>query len=184
MSGLSSPPVEPAPSKKGGPNWALLIVGGAAILGFLGLLAVGFGEDPEETVFTERPAPDLELEDLAGKVHKLSDQDKPVVLNFWATWCVPCKAEHPVLLQNASLYPDVQFFGVLCGDNPAKAQAYLNSAGSNYPTLMDPSGATAAAYGVTGVPETFFIDADQVIRFRHNGPVNMNVMDHGLKAIR
>lgn len=184
MSGPGRPPVEPAPSKKGGPNWALLIVGGAAILGFLGLLAVGFGEDPEETVFSERPAPDVELEDLAGKVHKLSGQDKPVVLNFWATWCVPCKAEHPVLLQNASLYPDVQFFGVLYGDNPAKAQAYLNSAGSTYPTLMDPSGATAAAYGVTGVPETFFIDAEQVIRFRHNGPVNMSVMDHGLKAVR
>ncbi len=169
---------------KGGPNWILLIVGGLAILGFLGLLAFGFGEDEQETVFSERPAPDFELEDLDGKLQKLSGQDKPVVLNFWATWCVPCKAEHPVLLQNASLYPDVQFFGVLYGDNPAKARAYLKGAGSAYPTLMDPTGAIAAAYGVTGVPETFFIDDTQVMRYRHNGPVDMNVMDYGLKAIR
>ena len=170
--------------KKPGPNYAVLIGGLLLIVPFLVILALGFGEDTEETVFVERDAPDFELQDLQGKVWKLSESDKPVVLNFWATWCVPCKAEHPLLMQSASIYTDVQFLGVLYGDNPAKAEVYLRSAGSAYPTLLDPTGATAAAYGVTGVPETFFMDADGVMRYRHNGPVNADVMDFGLKAIR
>ncbi|MED5374562.1 MAG: redoxin family protein [Myxococcota bacterium] len=169
---------------KGGPNWAVLIGGLLLIVPFIVILALGFGEEPEEVVFSERPAPDFVLEDLQAKVWRLSEQDKPVVLNFWATWCVPCKAEHPLLQQAATVNDDVQFLGVLYGDNPAKAEVYLKQAGGVYPTLLDPTGATAAAYGVTGVPESFFIDASGVMRYRHNGPLDSDTLWQALETIQ
>ncbi|MBW1877631.1 MAG: redoxin family protein, partial [Deltaproteobacteria bacterium] len=96
--------------------------------------------------------------------------------NFWSTWCVPCKQEHPVLQSAATRYDEVAFFGVLYSDEPVKAKAYLKRAGSTYQTLVDPGGKMAVDYGVAGVPETYFIDANGVITHKQVGPVSWDLL--------
>jgi cytochrome c biogenesis protein CcmG/thiol:disulfide interchange protein DsbE len=144
-------------------NVPLLAGGLLTIFAIVALLSVGFTLDPTklEDRVTGRPAPGFTLVDLDGKTTTLADHaGKPVVINFWSTWCLPCKQEHPVLLEAAERYPDVKFFGVLYNDHPKKASKYLNEVGSNYPHLIDPNSRTAIDYAVTGVPETYFIDRE------------------------
>jgi cytochrome c biogenesis protein CcmG/thiol:disulfide interchange protein DsbE len=97
---------------------------------------------------------------------------KPVVINFWATWCVPCFQEHPALTEAARSFPDVQFLGIVYEDDEALTQQFLRERGSAYPTLMDKEGRAAIAFGVFGVPETFFIDAGGRIVEKFVGPLD------------
>ena len=94
----------------------------------------------------------VSLESLRGR---------PVVLNFWATWCVPCYEEHAVLVRAAARAraTSVQFLGIVYEDEEATVQQLPARQGSAYPSLMDDDGKTAIAYGVFGVPETYFVDA-------------------------
>ena len=111
-------------------------------------------------------APDFELVDLDGQTVRLEDfAGQALVLNFWATWCQPCAQEHPNLIAAAEQFQPqgVVFIGLLYDDDVKKAKDYLSWAGSAYPTVVDVGGAVADAYGVTGVPETYFINAKGVI---------------------
>ena len=111
-----------------------------------------------------REATPISLESLRGK---------PVVMNFWATWCVPCYQEHPALVGAArALGKDVQFLGVVYEDDEARVGAFLEKRGSAYPSLLDDGGRTAIAYGVAGVPETFFIDAAGRVVEKYVGPLD------------
>jgi cytochrome c biogenesis protein CcmG/thiol:disulfide interchange protein DsbE len=108
----------------------------------------------------------------------------PYVLNFWASWCIPaCVDEHPVL---AAAHEDgVLVVGVLYGDAPADAQAFLDRYGdAGYDHLVDDRGALAIEYGVTGPPETFFVDAGGIVRSRQWGPLTQASMDEQLAAIQ
>ena len=124
-------------------NWKVLLSGLFGIGLLISVLAVPIlkGTDPHAlpSVMEGRKAPAFALKSLDGQAWS-SDTllGKPVVLNFWATWCGPCAQEHPVLLSAARKYPDVVFLGVLYGDEPVKAQRYLAKAGAVYPTLVDP----------------------------------------------
>ena len=154
------------------PNYALLIGGLLLVIPFVLLLAVSFGRDPRATpdVLTGLEAPDFSLVDLDGNPVSLQDfRGQMVVMNFWSTWCQPCKIEHPLLLQAPERFPDVAFLGVVYQDEPAKAQAYLRREGTAYPHLVDPAGRLAVDYGVTGVPETYFINAEGDIIYKHKG---------------
>lgn len=161
-------------------NLTILVVGLAVMVPLIALLVASFGRDPRAvpSVLVDRPAPaftlpvldddtELALADLAGK---------KVVINFWATWCQPCKVEHPVLQMASKRYPDVQFLGVIYQDEATKASAYLKRAGSAFPTLVDDTGRVAIDYGVSGVPETYFIDENGVITYKQVGPVNWDMM--------
>lgn len=111
-------------------------------------------------------APPFELVDLDGNTVRIADfAGQAIVLNFWATWCQPCAQEHPNLLKAAEQFQPqgVVFIGLLYDDDVQKAKDYLGWAGSGYPTVVDVGGAVADAYGVTGVPETYFINANGVI---------------------
>lgn len=161
-------------SRRGANPWVLGI-GAAVVLPLLALFWVSFGNDPRAlpSVLEGRPAPAFELSDLDGNPVSLAQlAGTPVVLNFWSTWCGPCKQEHPVLLQAARNNPDVKFFGVIYADDPEKAKRYLAAAGTSYPHLVDQTGHAAIAYGVAGVPETFFIDASGRIVHKQVGPVD------------
>jgi cytochrome c biogenesis protein CcmG, thiol:disulfide interchange protein DsbE len=97
-----------------------------------------------------------------------------IVVNFWASWCGPCRQEHPALSRVATRYEGdgVRFFGILYNDSPANARRWLREmGGKRYPTLADPSSATAIDYGLYGVPETYVIDPHGEIAFKYIGPV-------------
>lgn len=134
------------------------------------------GDDPTklESVLIGKKVPEFKLEDLAqeGKLYDQSlFQGQPVLLNVWATWCPTCYAEHTYLNQLAA--SGVKIIGLNYKDDRLKAIGWLNQLGNPYMvSLFDGSGLLGLDLGVYGAPETFFIDAKGVIRYRHVGDVN------------
>ncbi|HEY3055294.1 MAG TPA: redoxin domain-containing protein, partial [Thermoanaerobaculia bacterium] len=131
-----------------------------------------------------RPAPPFALREVGtGNTVDLAQlRGRPVILNFWATWCGPCYEEHPTLVANArALQPNVQFLGVVFQDTEDKIQKFLRERGDAYPTVVDDAGKTAIAYGVGGVPETFFLDSSGVIRAKYVGPMNTELLQANLE---
>ncbi len=162
-------------------NWRNVVIVAVVILPLILLFAWGFSIDPHEvpSVMAGKPAPDCQLRGLDGVPVRLSQfRGKPLVVNFWATWCVPCEAEHSTMLAAARAQQgQVQFVGVLYQDEPDGARRYLKRKGQAYPNFEDPVSRCSMDFGVAGVPETFFIDAQGIVRHKEVGPVN-----HGLIA--
>lgn len=164
--------VKPGPRKIGPIIVAVLL---AAFVGFI-LLA------PQDKPFSEgMAAPDFTLTDNTGKTWKLSSlKGSVVVINFWASWCPPCKEEMPFLHNLYKQTGDVSNFviaPILYNDDMQKAMAYLNSEGfGDLPVLYDPTSSTAQDFGITGVPETYIIDKKGILRkkviggFRFDSP--------------
>ena len=162
-------------------NWKVLGAGAVIVLPLIWLLQQGFGRDPHAlpSALEGKVAPGFSLNTLEGEAVSLSDfSGKPVVLNFWASWCRPCLQEHPVLLEAARRYQrrGVVFLGVSYGDEPRDAQAFLDQHGQAYPTLADPDQRTAIDYGVAGVPETFFVAPDGTVALKISGPVSEEIV--------
>lgn len=157
-----------------------VLIGGLLIVALIiAILASGFGKNPRAvpSVMEARPAPTFRLTDVEGQKWDLEQlKGQVVVLNFWSTWCLPCKQEHPLLLQAAKAYPDVKWLGVIYQDTPEKVKPYLAQKGSAFPHLVDPGGTIAIDYGVAGVPETFFIDRNGTIVLKHVGPLSQDVI--------
>lgn len=134
------------------------------------------GDDPTklESVLVGQPVPTFRLEDLA-EPGKLYDQSifsgEPLLLNVWATWCPTCYAEHQYLNQLSG--QGVKIIGMNYKDQRDKAVKWLNDLGNPYLiSLFDGDGMLGLDLGVYGAPETFLIDAQGVIRYRHVGDVN------------
>lgn len=164
-------------SRRGGVNWKILVIGLLPVAALIAVLQSGFGSDPRAlpSMLEGRAAPRFTLERLDGGTLSLDElKGRPVVINFWATWCRPCAAEHPILLDAAERYAPrgVVFLGVLYGDEASNAVPYLERHGSAYPTLLDPGQRTALDFGVGGVPETFFVSPDGEIVDKITGPVS------------
>ena len=108
------------------------------------------------------PAPNFTLRRInaAGKLDLASLRGKPVVINFWASWCVPCKGEAKLLEQAWRQYRSqgVVFVGVDYHDVTSDARTFMSHHGITYPIVQDGSGMTGDEYGLTGVPETYFVD--------------------------
>lgn len=174
-------------ARRGRVNGVVLGLGLMVIVPLVALLASGFGNDPHAvpSVLEGKPAPDFSLVTLEGEPVSLTSlRGRPVVLNFWSTWCQPCRLEHPALQRAARAWPDVAFLGVVYNDEPDKAARYLAQEGSAYPSLVDPAGRTAIAYGVAGVPETFIIAPDGTIARKHVGPLTPAVLQQDLAPLR
>jgi cytochrome c biogenesis protein CcmG/thiol:disulfide interchange protein DsbE len=157
-------------------NRIVLISGIVIAAALVIVLFVGLGKDPSiiNSPLIGKPAPNFALKAVGtGETLDVASlRGKPAIINFWATWCGPCYQEHPVLVQNARvLGKNVQFVGVVFNDTEQKIQAFLNERGSSYPTLLDQSGKVALAYGVGGVPETFFLDRTGKIVAKFAGPM-------------
>jgi peroxiredoxin len=122
-----------------------------------------------------RPAPDFELERLDGtKVSLSSQRGKVVYVNFWATWCVPCKTEAPALEE---LYQELhgEGFEILAAtidtpDAEAAVKSFREQYGVGFPILWDSEKQAYGAYGCTGVPETYLVDANGVLAEAYIGP--------------
>lgn len=149
-----------------------------------GVLYVGVVHSPNKSTMTSallgKPAPKFELPILGDPVNKLSSAQlagRPWVLNVWATWCVACRDEHPVLLEIAKRR-QVPIVGLDWRDVDDEAQQWLQQLGNPYDVVIaDREGRTAIDFGVYGAPETFFIDADGVVQYRHVGPLTMDVWE-------
>jgi cytochrome c biogenesis protein CcmG/thiol:disulfide interchange protein DsbE len=170
-------------------NRTVLIIGILIVAAIVFVLFAGLGKDPShiDSPLIGRPAPPFALKAVGTgemlDIEKL--RGKPVILNFWATWCGPCYEEHPTLVANARTLPDVQFVGVVFNDDEDKIMRFLAERGTAYPTLLDAQGKTAIAYGVGGVPETFFINPAGKIVAKFVGPLSTAELQANLaKAMR
>jgi cytochrome c biogenesis protein CcmG/thiol:disulfide interchange protein DsbE len=129
---------------------------------FMGVLAVGLIRTQAPKVREGAVAPDFSLSTVGGGTLSSSElHGTPVVINFWASWCDPCNQEAPDLEATWKQYQakGVRVVGVDYEDQPADAQVFMNRYGISYPSVVDRGGELATAFGVRGVPETFFIDA-------------------------
>jgi cytochrome c biogenesis protein CcmG, thiol:disulfide interchange protein DsbE len=170
-------------------NRNVLIIGLAIVAAIVFVLFAGLGKDPQhiDSPLVGRPAPPFALKAVGtGEMLDIESlRGKPVILNFWATWCGPCYEEHPTLVANARNLTDVQFVGVVFNDEEDKIMRFLAERGTAYPTLLDANGKTAIAYGVGGVPETFFINPAGTIVAKYVGPLSTEDLRANLaKALR
>ena len=161
----------------------------AALVAIVVVVALGYARISQEKGFAlpnGTAVPPLALPSLSGgEVDLSSYRGKVVVLNFWATWCVPCYQEHPLLISAAqSLGEEVHFLGVVYQDEDDRVREWLRQEGSAYPSLLDPEGKTAIAYGVYGVPETYFIDPGGTIVAKHVGALDGETLMARLRQAR
>ncbi|MGR9107242.1 MAG: DsbE family thiol:disulfide interchange protein [Gammaproteobacteria bacterium] len=147
----------------------------AALVVFLG---IGLGLNPREvpSPLVGRPAPQFQLSDLHAQESLFGPADlkgKVWILNVWASWCVSCRSEHPVL--NAwTRKGDLILIGLNYKDEPADALRWLENLGNPYTrSVIDHEGRAGLDWGVYGVPESFVIDKKGIIRYKHIGPVSM-----------
>ena len=157
--------------------WRRLIVTLAIIVPLIGILAYGFYRDPRyiPSPMVGRAAPPLALALFDGGKLSLADlRGKVVFLNFWASWCPPCRSEAKEMEQTwQRLKSDnVVFVGVQIQDTEENGRAFIKEFNITYPTGLDVSGRIAIDYGVWGIPETFFIDAEGRITYKHVGGIS------------
>ncbi len=148
----------------------------AVFIVLVGFFAVGLNLNPHEvpSPLIGKPAPAFNLPRLDAPGQKVARQDllgQVWILNVWASWCGPCRVEHP-LITDLARSGGVPVYGLNYKDKPADATEWLDKLGNPYAaTLSDLDGLVGIDYGVYGVPETFVIDKQGVIRLKQIGPM-------------
>lgn len=157
----------------------------AAFIALAAVLGVGLTLKPRDvpSPFIGKPAPAFTLPqpDDAGKSLSAADLKGPVwVLNVWASWCAPCREEHPLRVALAKEQA-VALYGLNYKDDPRNAQEWLLRLGNPYlRTVVDADGRAAIDHGVYGVPESFVIDRSGIVRNKHIGPLTQDVWQRDL----
>jgi peroxiredoxin len=141
----------------------------------------------EPAAISGHPAPDFELKTLEGETVRLSDfKGKPVLINFWATWCGPCRAEFPDF-QKASVdnAGNLVIIGINNTSTDQKDQipAFLAEFGVTFPIVLDETGETAKAYRILGLPTSIFIDRKGVVNEVFTGPINKAYIESKLPEL-
>jgi cytochrome c biogenesis protein CcmG/thiol:disulfide interchange protein DsbE len=170
-------------------SWKFWAVWGL-IFGLIALFAFGFFVDPKNvpSPLVGKPAPDFEISALNGDLKiRLSDfKGKPVLLNYWASWCQECKVEAHILeafhQKYGSATQQIKVIGIAVHDTAGKAKSFASLFGKTYFLGLDDAiGNTALDYGIYGVPETFFIDPEGKIFYKHIGAVNAELLEKKFK---
>jgi peroxiredoxin len=178
---------------------ALLLAGGLIVgvgLGLLVLALLGFNRSSPASVDMAQagnvpaapkvgsPAPDFELERLSGEPLSLADlQGQPVVINFWATWCIPCEIEMPLLQDRFEKNHDLRVLAVNFAEPAADVQAFVDQHGLTFDVLLDPRAIVQSAYRVRGYPTTYFIDSQGIVQAVHIGILLDKQLDGYLEEI-
>jgi cytochrome c biogenesis protein CcmG/thiol:disulfide interchange protein DsbE len=171
------------------PRWLRysMVLGIAALVV---VLMLSFRRDPHDirTGTINKPAPTFSLDRLEGtsKVTLADYAGQVVVLNFFASWCIPCKEENPALVRIWERYrtSDVVVIGILYQDSLDSGRRYVRDNGVTWPTATDEDGRIAFAYGVFGIPETYFIGPDGIIAGRHIGPIDEATLLAAIDSLR
>lgn len=183
----------PAPRPR---RWLLLAPFGVAVAGGVGFWAMlrgmqsgNFNPRGVPSALIGQPPPDFTLPPLdASGLPPLAAADlrppqpAPVLVNFWASWCVPCIIEHPQLMR---LHREgIRVHGINYKDRPTDGAAFLTRHGNPYTHLgRDEPGRVAIDWGLYGVPETYLIDRQGLIRWRYAGPITPEVLDQELRPL-
>jgi cytochrome c biogenesis protein CcmG/thiol:disulfide interchange protein DsbE len=164
----------------------LMVLPLVVLAGLLALFATNISRDPSlvQSVLINKPAPPFTLAAVPGlAVPGFGNADLKgvvTVVNVFASWCVPCRAEHPVLMQlrNES---GVRLYGINQKDAAENAVAFLTELGNPYDRVgADTDNRVSIDWGVYGVPETFVVDANGVITFKHVGPLSPSALENDL----
>ena len=149
--------------------------------------ASGSGGAPQLTTFGGGPAPAFSLPDLTDPTRTLSlsqFRGRPVLVNFWASWCIPCRKEMPLLeAAYRRVHGLVVFLGVDTNDTSGAALSFLRQTGVTYPSAYDPHGTAATAYGLFGLPTTVFVAPDGKILERHVGALSSDTLTAGVTRL-
>ena len=154
---------------------AAQFVAAALIAIVAGACGSGAGDDVQ--------AADIEFELLGGGIATLGAfDDRPAVLNFFASWCTPCIAEMPALESVHQERPDIAFVGLAFNDTPTRAQEIVSDTGVTYTTGVDPNSAIGNAYEILGMPTTLFIAAGGEVAYQHTGGLTADQITEHIHA--
>ena len=189
----AAPPADPPlphPPRRSRPiRWVLLTTGVVAVVPFLFMLGSRLGKDPSlvRSPLLGKPAPAFSLPriDQPGTLGSAELTGKIYVVNFWASWCVPCVEETPVLEDFYQRWRtrNVEFVGILYNDTVKAAQEFRRRVGGTWPLVDDPGTRTTVNYGVYGVPETFVVDGRGVIMAKLVGAIAPGTLDNILARL-
>lgn len=188
------------PHSKGRPRAAAwLILGGGFLVGLIMMfLILGGNRQPNrqgavainlndavsvKLVQVGKPAPPISAQTPSGDTLDLGDlRGKVVAINFWATWCPPCRAEMPAFQAAYTDQPGDDFvvLAVNVGEPAEKVQGFVNEFGLTFPVVLDPSEEIANVYGVEGLPVTFWVDSEGIIQNQHIGLLTADLIDRYL----
>ncbi|CAN4278872.1 DsbE family thiol:disulfide interchange protein [Pseudoxanthomonas sp. LjRoot125] len=187
MNNASELPPSP-PRSRGALTFALVIIG-LFFVGLMGLLYYGVkqsdraGRDALPSPLIGKPAPAFALPLLHEPTKRVTNADlagQPYVMNVWGSWCPECRVEHPILTRFA-LTKRVRFIGYNLKDERPDALRWLEQFGNPYMMVIaDVEGRAAIDWGIYGAPETFLVDGNGVIRWKHVGAIDQAIIDHQL----
>ena len=169
-------------------SWKKLLIPLAAVPVVL-LLAYGFWTDPKSipSPLLQKPAPSFRVALLGGGETSLQSlQGKPIIVNFWASWCYPaCYEEAPLLEATWRKYREqgLVMLGVVINDKEPNAREFMKRFDFSFPNGMDPGSKISIDFGVYGVPETFFIDRQGRIVYKHVGALEPRLMEERVRAL-
>jgi cytochrome c biogenesis protein CcmG, thiol:disulfide interchange protein DsbE len=169
--------------------FAVAAIGGAGFYGLLQGMRTGeYNPRGVPSALIGQRAPDFSLPPLEGvdlpgvASTDLRDLPGPVLVNFWASWCVPCIIEHPQLMRLSR--EGVPVYGIAYKDKPADSLRFVRERGNPYQRLAkDEPGRVAIDWGVYGVPETYLLDRQGIIRWRFAGPVTADVLEADIRPL-
>lgn len=163
-------------------RYALFLVPLLALVGLVAIFATSMDRNPSlvRSVLIDKPAPEFTLAPVEGMNVPGFDtaalKGEPTVVNVFASWCIPCRAEHP-LLETLKAQTNVRLFGINHSDAPENARAFLAELGNPYDAIgADRDRRVSIDWGVYGVPETFVVDKNGVITFKHVGPLTADAI--------
>lgn len=163
-----------------------LAVGLGYFLGFPGQPSTGPSESRQEGAVEGQEAPGFVLQDTQGQEHALQDyRGRVVLLNFWATWCGPCRLEMPAIQERYESYADEQFavLAVNFDEPQPEVVAFGDELGLTFPLLLDPGAEVQRRYRIRGYPTSVFVDEQGVVRVVHIGIMTEDQLDEALQEV-